>query len=63
MIRTGSARPNRAYCGLGAAAGLLKSTFGADLISASFSTVNCGFSLKPKTIAIKFVGKETTVLL
>ena len=45
------------------AAGLPKSTFGALLISFSFSTVNCGFSLKPKTIAVRFVGNRTTTVL
>lgn len=53
-----------AGAGAGAAgAGLLKSTFGAVLISASFSTVNCGFSLKPNTIAVRLLGNETTELL
>ena len=42
---------------------LPKSTFGALPISRSFSTVKLGLVLKPKTIAVRFDGKERTVTL
>ena len=40
-----------------------KSTFGGVAIAFSFSTVNCGFSLKPKIIATRLFGNCTTVVL
>jgi hypothetical protein len=43
--------------------GAPKSTLGAFWISFSLSTVNCGFSFMPKTIAVRFVGNERTVTL
>ena len=42
---------------------LPKSTFGALAISFSLSTVNCGFSLKPKSMAVRLVGNCTTTVL
>ena len=43
--------------------GAPKSTVGGRAISLSFSTVNCGFSLWPNTIAVRLVGNERTVTL
>lgn len=40
-----------------------KSTAGGLAISASFSTVKFGFTLNLKSIAVRFVGNERTVVL
>jgi len=47
----------------GAAAGGLKSTFGAVEISFSFSTAKFAFCLYPNTIAVRLVGNERMVTL
>lgn len=54
-------RTQRDYFFCGASAP--KSIFGGLVISFSFSTVNCGFTLKPNIIAVRLLGKRRTVTL